>query len=166
MSYKGKTMAEWREEWERCKPIVPSNDEPWREAECLTCRDTEWLYGRKPNGSIDYSVATPCHCKIEREKGENLRYSLEKSGIPETRKVNTFESFKRIKGTEEAFGAAKVLAGGIADFSLLLIYGAPGNGKTHLAYAACLHAIEAGCHTSEYVATTHHQGSLNPKVVE
>jgi len=144
MTYKGKTMEEWREEWERYKPVVPSKDEPWREAECLVCKDTEWLYGRKADGSVDYSVAVPCECLLEREKGEKVRYSLEKSGIPDTRRVNTFETFKRVKGTEEAFASSKILAGGIAGFSLLLLYGEPGNGKTHLAYAACLHAIEAG----------------------
>lgn len=124
--------------------VRPSRFEPWREAECLTCLDTEWLCPIGPDGKPDYSRVVPCHCKIEREKSENLRSSLDRSGIPDTRRLNTFETFKRITGTEEAFGAAKTLAGGVADFSLLLIFGRPGNGKTYLAYAACLHAIEAG----------------------
>lgn len=38
-------------------------------------------------------------------------------------------------GTEKALKAAKALASGQADFVWLLIYGRPGNGKTHLCNA-------------------------------
>ena len=47
----------------------------------------------------------------------------------------TFESFNVVPGTEKAFKAAQSLALGSANFIWLLIYGEPGNGKTHLGNA-------------------------------
>jgi len=47
----------------------------------------------------------------------------------------TFESFLPIPGTEKALKAAKALAYGESKFVWLLIYGQPGNGKTHLCRA-------------------------------
>lgn len=47
----------------------------------------------------------------------------------------TFENFQPMPGTEKAFKAAQSLALGSANFIWLLIYGEPGNGKTHLCNA-------------------------------
>lgn len=49
--------------------------------------------------------------------------------------VQTFSNFKQVKGTEKALRCAKALAYGEAKFVWLLIYGRPGNGKTHLCNA-------------------------------
>ena len=44
----------------------------------------------------------------------------------------TFETFKAVDGAKKALEAAKALAFGKSEFIWLLIYGQPGNGKTHL----------------------------------
>lgn len=47
----------------------------------------------------------------------------------------TFDNFAPVPGAEKALKAAKTLASGEAGFVWLLIYGRPGNGKTHLCNA-------------------------------
>jgi len=47
----------------------------------------------------------------------------------------TFENFQPVPGTDKAFKAAQSLALGSASFIWLLLYGQPGNGKTHLCNA-------------------------------
>ena len=47
----------------------------------------------------------------------------------------TFENFTPVPGTEKALKAARALASGKAEFIWLLIYGRPGNGKTHICNA-------------------------------
>ena len=56
-------------------------------------------------------------------------------GEPKAMREQTFETFKRVAGTEDALKAAQSLAAGGGGFVWLLLYGQPGNGKTHLCNA-------------------------------
>lgn len=57
---------------------------------------------------------------------------------------NTFENFKKVKGTEESFDHFSLLASGTSDWQLLLNYGGVGNGKTHLCEATAIKLLERG----------------------
>lgn len=80
------------------------------------------------DGAIRYGEIIPCHaegCLLSKVRGE-------RSLIVQRQ---TFETFKDVKGTEKALKAATSLAYGEASFIWLLLYGRPGNGKTHLCHA-------------------------------
>lgn len=64
-------------------------------------------------------------CLLESIRGE----------LPREMVKQTFENFRSVSGTEKALRAAQALAFGTAEFIWLLIYGPPGNGKTHLCNA-------------------------------
>lgn len=66
----------------------------------------------------------------------------------------TFDNFKRLKGTEDAYKLAKELAEGTAQFICLLVYGRPGNGKTHLLNAAARKFSECGVDARIYSIPT------------
>lgn len=57
---------------------------------------------------------------------------------------STFENFLPVKGTENAFRAAKRIASLDTTWKLLLIYGTWGNGKTHLLEAIVLAMWDSG----------------------
>ena len=61
---------------------------------------------------------------------------LQTKGV--ARPQQTFETFRKLQGTEMAYQAMKLWAEGTKEFTLLLIYGGVGNGKTHLASAATI----------------------------
>lgn len=127
----------WREYLELPTPLVPSAEDDTSEASCLRCRDMKWISKNKFD-------AIPCpDCMMDEVKQRALAYS----GIPETKRQYTFDSWKPNKGSDEAFKAAYQLSMGESGFKLLLIYGDTGNGKTHLAYAAGLQAIKRGVNT-------------------
>lgn len=73
------------------------------------------------------------------EDREWLRQALSISSLD-----NSFENFKRVKGTEKALAAFKVLAGGRTHRKLLLCYGGVGNGKTHLCEASAIKLYQRG----------------------
>jgi DNA replication protein DnaC len=139
-------FANWREEIGARRPICPSVEDPSREAECLTCRDGIWMHPKLDSGKPDYGSATLCPaCSEEREAWERNQRMLAASGIPDTHRRDDFASFNHeIEGAKKAFKAASDLAIGKAGFCLLMIYGGVGNGKSHLAYAACLEAQSRG----------------------
>lgn len=66
-----------------------------------------------------------------------------KRGEPQLRQrglqpKQTFETFKKLQGTEQALAACKAFADGTSDFIFLLLYGNYGSGKTHLANSVAL----------------------------
>ena len=118
-------------------PLIPSSLDPSVGASCLMCRDGYWIY---PRGSIGKAVPCP-ECSRYDKTSEALKYS----GIPNARKECRFASFDfTVKGTEESFNAAYAMGSGNATYSILVMYGKRGCGKTHLAYAAGLEAIQRG----------------------
>lgn len=135
--------------------LIESIEDPGREVSCPKCRDGGWLYQALKKTDPDYGRAIPCpYCTEQREADRLAKCRLEQSGIPETKRQVSFDTFKEMAGTREAFRAARSLAEGSADFKLLLIYGPHGNGKTHLAYAAALYRLRAGQHVQfRYVPT-------------
>ena len=56
----------------------------------------------------------------------------------------TFESFSAVKGNRLAYRAARRAANGETGYNPLVLYGAPGLGKTHLLHAIGHKATEAG----------------------
>jgi len=73
------------------------------------------------------------------EQREQLRRSLGVASLE-----NTFENFKPVAGTQKALAAFKALASGKAKWSMLLIYGGVGNGKTHLCEAMTIALYKRG----------------------
>ena len=63
-----------------------------------------------------------------------LRENVRRSITGETA-TQTFDTFTPVPGAEKALKAARALASGKAEFIWLLIYGRPGNGKTHICNA-------------------------------
>jgi DNA replication protein DnaC len=125
------------------EPLVPSSGDHTREAGCLRCRDEGWLQPFRPteDGLRTYAerlVQCP-DCGGQDRQSRLLAYA----GIPDAQRLATFESFKVNKGNKPAYDSARALVTG-SPFFMLLIYGTYGNGKTHLAYAACHAAAKMG----------------------
>jgi len=70
---------------------------------------------------------------------EELRKSLGVSSLD-----NTFDNFKRVVGTHEAYKAFFRLANGESDYKMVLCYGGVGNGKTHLCEATAIRLYQRG----------------------
>ena len=94
--------------------------------DCPACHGAGFLHPMDgPN--VLYWKIIPCYapgCLLDSIRG----------GQP-TSAAQTFDNFVSVAGAEKAFKAAKALASGEASFIWLLIYGQPGNGKTHLCNA-------------------------------
>ena len=125
--------------------VVPSLDNPYRNAECLTCRDGGWVHPLGKDGKVDYSQVVPCpDCSRATEGEDKTTRQLRLSGIPEARREYNFVSFLPLGGTEDALTAAVNLAFGKTETKWLLLYGGVGNGKTHLAIACGIEMLKRG----------------------
>ena len=94
---------------------------------CTICKGAGFLYPREGTEIISSRVV-PCSapgCLLDSIRGKQHCETIRQ----------TFETFSPMPGTEKAFKAAKALASGEAKFIWLLLYGQPGNGKTHLCNA-------------------------------
>ena len=112
--------------------ITPTYDDwygiPYRpNPNCSVCKGAGFVHPQDGD-KIIFSQVIPCSvpgCLLDSVRGKQ----------PSEVQKQTFENFKQITGTEKAFKAAQSLALGSASFIWLLIYGEPGNGKTHLCNA-------------------------------
>lgn len=114
-------------------------DEPVKPT-CPQCRGAKYVHPRQ-NGKINWTTTVPCRVCCDHYY-ESRNCNFDESGIPEAKRCCTFDSFEPVAGAIEALKLARLLGTGKADFKLLLIYGRRGSGKTHLACAAGLAAIE------------------------
>ena len=106
---------------------------------CQKCRGFGLIHPHKGDGKIDYSNLIACtekDCLADARRiwKESGKY-LELKGI--SSRMQTFDEFTVLPGTEKAFEAFKTLAFDLTAKPLLLCYGYVGNGKTHLMQACC-----------------------------
>jgi DNA replication protein DnaC len=151
----------WREKLGLPFPQVPSQQDQYREASCLKCRDSRWLQqiSVDKNGDRVYGDAMPCPDCVEDEKERRM---MAYSGIPSTQRMASFDNFRAVKGSEEALKSAKALVSG-AQFFMLLIYGGYGSGKTHLSYAAVLQALKQGM-KAKFIYIPEFMGKLRQQI--
>jgi len=103
---------------------------------CPVCKGAGFVYPRDGDRII-YSKTIPCPapgCLLNSVRGK----------LPSEVLRQTFETFQVVPGTDKAFKASRALAYGEAKFIWLLIYGQPGNGKTHLCNATVREVRERG----------------------
>lgn len=107
----------------------PTPTPPITSPDCWTCLDT----GSTGEGRF---------CECVKGRTRQTKEWLLCSGVPGPRRNETLDAFRPIPGTGEALAAAcEVVAGSL---SWLLLYGSPGNGKTHLGYGIVVASIERG----------------------
>jgi len=104
---------------------------------CARCKGTGWLYLDVPVDDERFGKAFVCTAKgclaDSTQKYKQGEGYLAKIGV--TQPWCSFEKFKRIKGTGDAYKAFYDLAHGKTELPFLLCYGGVGNGKTHLCQA-------------------------------
>ena len=105
---------------------------------CQKCHGFGFVHPRDERGRVDFSKtiacpATDCLADAKQHWKESGQY-LELKGV--SSRMQTFDAFIPLPGTEKTFEAFKALAAGATDKPLLLCYGGVGNGKTHLMQAA------------------------------
>jgi len=111
---------------------------------CPLCHDAGFVYARDANGNTDYSRVVPCPGPGCTQARVDRSHSL--SAVARTRGVyapeQTFKTFERRRGSDKACQYARELAEGRAPFIWLLIFGGPGNGKSHLCNAMAQTALQ------------------------
>lgn len=86
--------------------------------------------------------------RLAREKSDRIKRLFKHSGLPQRFARCSFENWEERPGTEKAFAAALRYARNLEqNFQAgrgLIIFGPPGNGKSHLAAAITAKALSAG----------------------
>lgn len=115
------------------------SDEP-EAVQCPICKDAGFLRMDVPVGHPNFGRIFPCQCTVERREervGEDLRRLSNLDAFAD----RTFESFDgTVEGVEEAFDEAVKYARN--PHGWLFLHGNCGCGKTHLAVAVALYAMQ------------------------
>jgi DNA replication protein DnaC len=115
------------------------------ENECPICHGAGYLRVEVPVGHPNFGRLFPCECKMN-ELEERHRGELERMSNLDAVVNKTFERFdSSVKGTKDAYNAARKYAANPDGWLLLL--GGYGCGKTHLAAAIANEAIKKGIPT-------------------
>lgn len=127
---------------------------------CLTCkREMKRIYFPLKNR---YVMPGACKCDVIRMEREQeiedrkqrralLEKAYKRSIMSDTLKQSTFDTFIIRQGTEHCFTEARSMAEGFGDRREgLLMFGKPGNGKSHLA-AAIHHHVDAQGYVSLFL---------------
>ena len=149
MSKRAQAMQEWGSKWlPYWDTLTPEEQEAKWESHlldfygpdkaviaCDYCHDFGFVHPLKTNKKPDYSRVISCpQCYVWTDEERTRR--LIAAGIPQRRQAETFDTFKSVKGVDAAYITCWELATGGAEYSIVLLYGVHGNGKTHLARAA------------------------------
>ena len=117
----------------RQQQTTPISEDDWYgipygpNPDCQVCKGAGFVL-EGDGERIPWDQVRPCSapgCLLDSVRGKQ----------PTEVQRQTLETFQKVPGTEKAFKAAWALAYGEAKFIWLLIYGEPGNGKTHLCNA-------------------------------
>ncbi len=116
---------------------------PEQEYGCAQCHDAHFLHQTHPNGTVNYAAnVIPCDCQLLRIEQERKAHLMKMCELPKGSEDLTFEGFKQIPGTEEAYAAAyEVSQCKVNGLKWLTLVSPPDRGKTHLAVAACRERI-------------------------
>jgi DNA replication protein DnaC len=107
---------------------------------CPICNDAGYLRVNVPIGHPNFGRIFPCECKV-REREAKLIGDLQRLSNLEAFSDRTFETFEQdVEGVAEAFTAAVKYARN--PHGWLFLHGNCGSGKTHLAVAIALYAME------------------------
>jgi DNA replication protein DnaC len=111
---------------------------------CPICHGAGYLRRDVPLGDPAFGKAIACVCK-ERELESKRRSALWRLSSLDAFQAMTFESFNpRVQGTREAYDVARKYAGDPDGW--LILSGACGSGKTHLAAAIANWQFQQGTH--------------------
>ena len=123
----------------------------WTQYKCDACRDAGFVHPCDADGKPIWRRVIPCPaCGGPRQEDNGFRY--ERSGIGRQMLLENFDH--ALPGVAEAFRLASDMAIGKADFIWLIIYGRPGNGKTHLAKGAGIEVLKRGKVVKYYYVPT------------
>lgn len=112
---------------------------------CAVCHGFGRVHPRLPSGKPDYSQVIPCQAEGCLEEQKRI-YELTEPYMKErgVSKFNSFDNFKPVLGAETTLDAFKDIAFNSEAPPLLLVYGTPGNGKTHLCEATVIELLKRG----------------------
>lgn len=106
---------------------------------CPICKGRGWVVLAVPPEHEDFSASCPCTCALK----EFISTRWERSGLAPKAYQETFDTFdRRRKGVSEGLEAAEMLVKG--ELQLVVLTGNCGAGKTHLAHAVIIEALEMG----------------------
>ena len=135
---------------------APSLLSPGMESECVDCGDIGWTrvpQGEAP-GEKGFGELQRCHCVAKRAATRRMSYLVGEELV----QAYTFSSFQPVNGAPAVHNAimaeAKVAAVAWANGSgppFLVVIGAPGCGKSHLALSGIRAAAESGMGTSYWM---------------
>jgi DNA replication protein DnaC len=106
-------------------------------ADCPVCHGAGFLHPSNEWGTPIYDkvvscLAPGCYHESHQRFLRGEAYGAQRGVRPA---VQTFDNFLLVPGARPAYDAAQALADGKATFIWLLLYGKPGNGKSHLCNA-------------------------------
>ncbi len=119
---------------------------------CDVCGGFGFVHPRLHDGKPDYREVISCQadgCLVSQKRAfESTEAYIKTKGVS---KFNTFENFDLVLGGEATLDAFKDIATNKKAPPLLLVYGIPGNGKTHLCEATIVELLRRGIDCRLYV---------------